>query len=214
MRKIICLVSLSIISFAGNCQQHGSFEQYYYTGAGTSVIVPRLSYQNRHGWFGEVRYNYEEIQTVSFISGKTFSNNQSVAYEIAPYAGVVLGKINGGSLGSNIYIEYEKLFFSFESQYTFSMNKRSQDFFFNWSEAGYNFKNWVYTGLALQLTHPFELKNKWEPGVMFGFTYKSWTLPFYAFSPADNNRNYVIGLNWEWDYKKPRQTNYESLTRH
>ncbi len=45
----------------GKCQQHAGFEQYYYTGAGTSVIVPKLYYQNRRNWFGEVRYNYEEL---------------------------------------------------------------------------------------------------------------------------------------------------------
>ena len=202
MLKSICIISFLVTSLAGRSQEHGSFEQYYYTGGGTSSIVPKLYYQNRHNWFGEMRYNYEELQTVSFIAGKTFSNNKPVSCSLTPYAGLVLGTINGGSLGSNVDIEFKNLFFSSESQYTISVNKRSQDFFFNWSEAGYKFTSLFYSGLALQLTHPFETKSIWEPGLMLGVTYKSWTFPFYAFSPANNNRNYVLGINWEWNYKK------------
>ncbi len=81
-------------------------------------------------------------------------------------------------------------------------------------KAGYKFGDLFYSGLALQLTHPFETQNKWEPGVMLGFTYKSWTFPFYAFSPTNSSRNYVLGINWEWNYKKPNATNHESLARH
>ena len=214
MHKSICTISFLIISLAGNSQEHGSFEQYFYTGGGTSAVVPKINYQNRHGWFGEMRYNYEELQTVSFITGKMFSNDNEFSYAVTPYAGLVLGRMNGGSLGSNIDIGFKNLFFSSESQYTFSVSERSQDFFFNWSEAGYKFGGLFYSGLALQLTHPFETQNEWEPGIMLGFTYKSWTFPFYAFSPTNSNRNYVLGINWEWDYKKPKATNYESHVRH
>ncbi len=202
-------------AFAANCQEHGSFEQYYYARAGAaSVIVPKISYQNRHNWFGEVRYNYEELQTISFNAGKMFSNSKTFSYSLAPYAGLVLGRLNGGSLGSKIDLGFKGLFFSSESQYTFSVNDKTENFFFMWSELGYQLTHLVYSGIALQLTHPFEIKNNWEPGVMVGFTYKSWTFPLYAFSPTNNNRNYVLGINWEWNYKNPKTINYDLLTIH
>lgn len=214
MLRSICVISLLIISLTCKSQEQGSFEQYLYTGGGTSSIVPKLYYQTRHNWFGEVRYNYEELEAISFIAGKTFSNDDAFSYAFSPYAGLVMGSMNGGSLGSNIDFEFRNLFFSSESQYTFSVNERAQDFFFNWSEAGYKFTSLFYSGLALQLTHPFETQNKWEPGLMLGLTYKNWTFPFYAFSPTSANRNYVLGINWEWDYKKPVIKNYESLASH
>ena len=182
----------------GRTQVHGGFEQYYYTGAGVSTIVPRVYYQSRHNWYGEVRYNYEELQTISFIAGKMFSHKKLFSYSITPVAGIVLGKLNGGTLGANINMEYKSLFFSSESQYTFSVEKRAENFFFNWSEFGYQLTSLVYAGLALQVTHPYEIKNNWEPGVMMGLTYKGWTFPLYAFNPASNNRNFVLGINWEW----------------
>ncbi len=214
MHKNIWIISFIIIPLTGNCQEHGSFEQFYYTGAGTSVIVPKLHYQNSKNWFGEVRYNYEELQTVSFNAGKMFSNKKSFSYAVTPYAGLVLGKMNGGTLGSNINLEYGSLFFSSESQYSFSVNEKTENFFYNWSEFGYQFTELVYSGIALQLTHPFEIKNNWEPGIMLGLTYKSWTFPFYAFSPANSNRNYVLGVSWEWDYKNHKIPNNDLLTVH
>ena len=206
------MILFIILPVAGNCQEHASLEQYYYTGRGTSVIVPRVYYQNRNNWFGEVRYNYEELQTVSFNAGKMFSNKKAFSYSLTPYAGIVLGRMNGGTLGSNINIEYRNLFFSSESQYTFSVNERAENFIFNWSELGYQFTGLVYSGIALQLTHPFETKNNWEPGFMLGFTYKNWTFPFYAFNPTNNNRNYVLGINWEWDYENNKTPNHDLHT--
>ncbi len=214
MHKSVSIISLIIISLAGNCQEHANFEQYYYTGAGPSVIVPKVYYQSQHNWVGEVRYNYEELQTISFNAGKMFSNNNTLSYTVTPYAGLILGRMNGGTLGSNINLEYRSLFFSSESQYSFSVNESAENFFFNWSELGYQFTNLVYSGIALQLTHPFEIRNNWEPGFMLGLTYKSWTFPFYAFSPVTDKRNYVLGINWEWNYKNPKTTNRDLLTIH
>ena len=198
MRKSFLMITFIIIYNMAQSQEHGGFEQYYYTGTDVSTIVPRIYYTSPHNWYGEVRYNYEELQTVSFNAGKMFSVEKSLSYTITPFAGIVLGRLNGGTLGTNINIEYKSLFFSSESQYTFSVEKRRENFFFNWSELGYQLTGLVYTGLALQLTHPYEIKNNWEPGVMMGLTYKNWTFPLYAFNPAGNNRNFVLGINWEW----------------
>jgi len=192
----------------GKTQVHGGFEQYYYTGTGVSTIVPKVYYQSRDNWYGEVRYNYEELQTISLIAGKMFSHKKIFSYSVTPVAGIVLGRLNGGTLGANINMKYKSLFFSSESQYTFSVEKRTENFFFNWSEFGYQFTNLVYAGLALQITHPYEIKNNWEPGVMMGLTYKSWTFPLYAFNPASNNRNFVLGINWEWKHVKSERTQF------
>ncbi len=189
------------------CQVHGGFEQYYYTGGGASSIVPRLYYESLNNWFGEIRYNYEELQTVSVNAGKKFSFNKQVNFSITPFAGLVLGRLTGGNAGSNISAEYQNLFFSSESQYTFSLKERSESFFFNWSEMGYQVTKFMYAGMALQFTHPFEIKNNWEPGFMVGIVYKNWTFPLYAFNPVQKNRNYVLGINWEWKYKNDETLN-------
>lgn len=182
----------------GKTQEHGGFEQYYYySGAGGSTIVPRVYYQSKNNWCAEIRYNYEELQTFSFNAGKKFSIKKTLSYSITPFAGIVAGKLNGGSVGANTDMDYKKLFFSSEFQYTFSIQRKIENFFFNWSELGYQLSDRIYAGLALQVTHPYETKNNWQPGVMMGFTYKGWTFPVYAFNPLGKKRNFVLGINWD-----------------
>jgi hypothetical protein len=201
MRRYLTIIFVLLVNIAKS-QAHGGIEQYYYTAAGEPVIVPKVYYESRHHWYGEMRYNYEGFQTVSVNAGKVFSNNRLLSLSVTPFAGVVLGRLNGGTLGSNLKMEYKSLFFSSEPQYTFSLERRLDNFFFNWSELGYELNKIIYTGLALQITRPYKRKNTWEPGAMIGFTYKNWTFPLYAFSPAGNKPNFVLGINWEWKHVK------------
>lgn len=184
-------------------QEKAGMQQYYYTGLGASSIVPKIYYQSSNNWHSEVRYNYEELQTISFNIGKTISVDKRLRLTVTPMAGVVLGQLKGINIGSNIDLEYKKVFVSLESQFTFSIEKKSQNLFFNWSESAYQFLDFLYAGVALQVSHPYEIKNKLQPGVMVGFCYKNWTFPLYAFDPASKARNYVIGIDWDWQHNKP-----------
>lgn len=184
-------------------QDHGGVQQYYYTGNGASGIVPKIYYRSKHNWYEEVRYNYEESKTISLIGGKMFSyHNNNLSYSITPVAGVALGKLNGAIIGTNLETEYKKIFFTAESQYAFSVEKKSGDLFFNWSEFGYQITKAFYGGVALQVTHQYAFKNIWEPGMMVGLIYKNWTVPFYLFNAGGSNMNFVTGLNWDWTREK------------
>jgi hypothetical protein len=183
-------------------QEKGGMEQYYYTGLGAASIVPKLYYQSSNKWRSEVRYNYEEVQTLSFNTGKVITADKRLGLTVTPMAGIVVGGLNGGNIGCNVNLDYKKLFVSSESQFTLSIEQKTQRFFFNWSEAGYQIFDFMFAGIALQVTRPYEIKNKWQPGVMAGFSYKSWSFPLYAFNPASDKRNYVIGVDWEWQGKK------------
>ncbi len=148
-----------------------------------------------------MRYNYEANNTLSINAGKTISLNPVLGLTVTPFVGLVIGDMNGGNLGSNLSLELNSLFFSAESQYTFSVSENNENFFYNWSELGCQFNDYLYAGLALQYTRPYELKNTWEPGLMLGFTLKNWTFPLYAFNPITTTRNFVLGINWEWNAK-------------
>jgi hypothetical protein len=200
MYKCFMILSFAMLYNIGQSQVHGGFQQYYYTGDGASSIVPKIYYQSRKNWYGELRYNYEESQTVSLNAGKMFSNKNLFSYSITPVAGIVLGKLNGITIGTNVEIDYKKLFFSSEFQYTFSIDERAENLFFNWSEYGYQITKPIYAGIALQVTHHYSLKNIWEPGIMIGWIYKSWSFPVYVFNPFWGNRNFVAGINWEWTH--------------
>jgi hypothetical protein len=191
---------LTLTMLFNNCQSqdHGGFQQYYYTGGGSSSIVPKIYYQNRKKWYGELRYNYEAPQTLSLNAGKMFSGKSLFSYSITPIAGIVFGKLNGITAGTSIEVDYKRIYFSSEIQNTFSAEKRSDNLLFSWSELGYEITGAIYGGFALQMTHQTFSGTVWEPGIMMGWLYKSWTFPLYIFNPGGNNRNFVAGINWEW----------------
>lgn len=203
----LCYILVIIQIGALRAQKSAGVEQYYYTGATTSQIVPRIYYQNKVNWIGEVRYNYEAPNTLSLNVGKTFAMDRNSAIKLTPFGGLLAGGMKGGNVGSNISVESNSIFFSAETQYSFSWNEAQENFFYNWSELGYQVGELFYAGLALQYTRPMNLMTVWEPGVMMGLTYKNWTLPLYAFNPTTSSRNFVLGINWEWN-QKMKKANY------
>jgi len=201
MYKCFMILSFAMLHNIGQSQVHGGFQQYYYTGGGPSSVVPKIYYQSRKNWYGEVKYNYETSQTVSMNAGKMFSKKNEISYSFTPVAGIVLGKLNGINTGINIDMDYKKLFYSSEIEYTFSIDKNSANLFLTWSELGYQFSKKIYSGIALQVLKIARQKKAWEPGLMAGWVHDNWTFPVYMFSPFSNGRNYVMGINWQWNYK-------------
>jgi hypothetical protein len=65
----------------------------------------------------------------------------------------------------------------------------------------FDFSSIVYGGLALQQTKPYQQANVFEPGVVGGVSLGNFDIPFYCFSPFGDNKNFVLGINWQWQKK-------------
>jgi hypothetical protein len=79
--------------------------------------------------------------------------------------------------------------------------KRLTNFFFSWSEAGYNISRNFFAGLAIQYTGQQEMKNA-EPGFVAGINFRNISIPVYMFNPFRPGRYFVWGLNYEYRFKK------------
>jgi len=107
------------------------FEQYYYvTHNQVMAPVSVVNYESSKNLYVEARHNYDEINTFSLYLGETFSGKGKIEYSITPMIGALVGKMKGGSLGVNALVEHKTLFFSTQSQYTFSRKEREENFFF------------------------------------------------------------------------------------
>jgi hypothetical protein len=180
-------------------QAAAGFEQMYYMRSGeNAMMAPRAHLTSSGNWYGEARYNYEELQTFSLYGGKTFSRKGDLSYSATPLIGGLLGKMNGGSVGLNMDLDFENVFFSTVSQYSFSLEDRNNKFFYSWTELGYQAMPWLYGGMAVQQTNIIRSAGRLEPGCMLGLSIRNWTVPFYVFNPAGKEMNFVLGFNWEW----------------
>ena len=177
--------------------QEGALEQYFQVQNKEAVyMMPIVHYQSKKNWYTEVRYNYEDQETLSVYAGKVFSRIKKVTYSVAPILGIVTGKFKGGSMGFNLNIEYKKLFVASQSQYTFSMKDKTANFLYSWSEVGYDIASWIYLGAAVQYTQLYQIRHaQVESGVVVGLSMGSWTFPLYSFSPMSDNRYFLLGIN-------------------
>lgn len=207
--KCYVIILVLLICFESNAQSSGAVEQYYYTrtSATAPMMTPIAHITSANNWYGEARYNYDELNTFSLYAGRKFSNAGIVSWEATPLIGGLLGQMTGGSVGMNVGMDYRKLFFTSQSQYSFSIENTSEKFFYNWSELGYEATRWLYAGLALQQTNVYRNTARMEPGCMIGFSIKNWTIPLYAFNTADEQRYFVLGINWQWESRKRTNKN-------
>ena len=182
-------------------QTRGGFESYYYTGySANSAFVPRVYFQSNNNWYGEVRYNYESGQTLSLYAGRTFGNG---SWSLTPMAGVVAGKLRGGSLGANASLTVKHISFSSVLQYTASSRSSDESFFYSWSELGYQLTDHVYAGAVLQQTGLCHDHNSIDPGLQLTVSAGDWRFPVYFFGPQGAQRYWVLGISREWAYGKP-----------
>ena len=195
-------------------QSSATVEQYYYTRTQGSeaMMTPMANFTSANNWYGEARYNFDELNTFSLYAGKKFSGAGLLSWEATPLIGGLMGQMTGGSVGMNFGADYRKLFFASQSQYSFSIENSTDKFFYNWSELGYNATSWLYAGIAVQQTNIYKTIGKLEPGCMVGFSIKNWTIPMYAFNASGDERYFVLGVNWQWEGKKKKSKNEQLLT--
>lgn len=180
-------------------QSKTGIENYTMLSSGEEYVwMPVLHHQGKKGFYAEMRYNYEASRTVSVYAGKSFSNKGAILYSITPMAGFVFGEYTGASAAMNGELEYRKFFFSSQAQYTVNKDDRADNFFFNWSELGYQPVKWFYAGISTQLTQLHKTSLVPEYGLMIGLVIKKITIPVYVFNPLGKKKNYIIGINAEW----------------
>jgi hypothetical protein len=187
-----------------DCRAQSKFgiENYNYWGqSNENVIVPMIHIETKKNWYAEVRYNYEDAQTLSLFGGKTFTGGKSLQYSITPMTGASFGNFTGLSFAANAEVEWKNFYLSSQTQYSIATRINNDNFFFSWSELGYNISDHIFGGLAIQYTRQQEM-NKTEPGFVAGLNFKGVSIPFYVFSPFKPGRYFVLGLNYEYKFKK------------
>jgi hypothetical protein len=197
------IISSTLIQYNLPAQSDWLLETYYYSGKPLSGIVSMLHVETKKGWYTEIRYNYEDVKTISLFTGKTFRGGTDIQYSVTPLLGYSLGTFNGISLGVNAEAAWKDFFVSTQSQYSRSVKDKSENFFFTWSEAGYNICPNFYAGFAIQYTKLTDQSDV-DPGFLAGLNYKNISFPCYIFSPFERDRYFVLGLNYEFCLKKKK----------
>jgi hypothetical protein len=203
MNNILLLILATVMyNHIAVAQAKVGIEHYSYSGMPLSeAIVPVYHVQSGNNWYGELRYNYEDANTLSVYGGKTIDWGSTVQFSITPLLGFSTGQFTGVSLAANSEISWKQFYISSQSQYSKGINKSSASFLFNWSELGYTISPHLFSGFSMQYTRQSG-KTSIEPGVMAGLTFNALSIPFYVFSPFRQGQYFILGINYEYSFKK------------
>ena len=190
-------------------QPSATFQQYFYYVDNVVTIAPIVGYQFSNSLYLEGRYNYEDLNTFSFYAGKTFGNEAALSYSFTPMLGAVVGIYKGASIGANFSLEYKRLYFSSQPQYTLSKAGRENHFFYNWADLSCEIFNGFSLGISTQYTQAFQSPPLLEKGLFMELAYKKWALPVYVFNPQASERYFLVGLTYEWEGKKRKKAEDE-----
>lgn len=204
MKTFYFTVLASAFCTMAHSQSKWMFENYNYIRQPEAAsFVPMLHFETSNNWYGELRYNYEDVKTISLFGGRSFNGGKNIIYTVTPMLGASAGQFTGVTFATNAEIEWKNIFFSAQSQYSKATKASSSSFFFNWSELGYSIGNNAYAGVALQYTKEQEAAYT-EPGLFAGISFKNVSIPFYVFSPFSKGRYFVLGLNIEYSANKKK----------
>jgi hypothetical protein len=212
LRLYIMILSVLVLNNATFSQAEAAVEQYHYAGKGMPyVFMPVAHFRSAGNWYAEARYNYEDMETLSLYLGRSFTGDKRLSYSITPMLGASVGRFKGISTALNVDLEFEQFFFSAQSQYSMATpkGKGSEDFFYSWSEAGFQPLNWLYAGASFQQTYT-SYERLLEPGVLVGFSFNRFSIPIYGFDLFNSSRYFIIGLTVSWQGKKKAGSNKQT----
>ena len=166
--------------------------------------MPVVHYQTKKGLYSELRYNYDDVHTLSLYGGKTITGGKQIEYTLIPMLGFSVGDFRSIAAATKMEFSYRKFFMSAEIQYNHALKNEQSSFFFTWPEAGIDISEFFFAGIAAQYTIEGNTSN-FEPGIIAGINFKNISIPFYIFRPFSSNNYLVIGLNYEYNLKKKKR---------
>jgi hypothetical protein len=204
MKNSIILILFIFTYRPAPAQPHIGFEQYYCTGSTPATTpVTRVFYQGSGREYVEARYNYDTEGSLGISLGRTFSvtikDRKDMSWSVTPTIGVIAGRCQGVSFGTNFTGEYQSWSFSTSIQ---AAPMRTAAYAYSWSELGRSFGNRFYLGAAIQQDCRSGSTCLLSPGITGQLMMGAWTFPVYVFNPVDKRVWLLLGIVREWTLHK------------
>lgn len=151
------------------------------------------------GWLHlEARYNYEALKTGSLWLGYNFTTGEKLELGFTPMVGGIFGNSTGFAPGYTITASYKRIEFYTQGEYFIDSGKRSENFFYNWSELSFAPVDWFRIGFVLDRTKTLGDSIDVRRGPLIGFTYKKIDLSTYWLSPGSTDQTFVFAVTVEF----------------
>jgi hypothetical protein len=140
----------------------------------------------------EARYNYEGLDAGSAWLGYNFGGGETLAWELTPILGGVVGGPTGIAPGFKGSLSWWKLELYAESEYVVDTSNSSDSFAYLWSELSVAPREWFRFGLVAQRTRVYKSERDAQRGLLVGASVKGVDVTGYVFNPDDSKPTFVL----------------------
>jgi hypothetical protein len=146
----------------------------------------------------EARYNYESIGARSAFVGWTFSDGDTVTWELTPLLGGAWGTTQAFVPGFEASVAWKQLDVYIEAEYVRDIHARTDSYLYAWSELGFRPVEWLRAGIAGQRTNIYGGGRDIQRGPFGQLTWDRVTIGGYWFNPGSSEQVFVgmIGVTF------------------
>jgi hypothetical protein len=171
-------------------------EAYYYILPGEKNTTTLMGYADYKAFHSEVRYNYEDLQTVSAFGGYRFNTGHKFKVDVTPILGFAIGNTDGVIPGFLLDLGWKKIDFYSESEYVINFEGKEDNYFYTWSELGINPFDNFRTGLSANRTRLFHSSLDFQRGIFAEYTFKKLTAGIHYFNPFTSDSYVILVLDY------------------
>ena len=163
---------------------------------GSEDRLTPILYADRGPLHLELRYNYEDLETVALFAGWTFSLGEELAADLTPMFGAVAGDTDGVAPGLEADLAWRRLAWYTEAEYLFDLDDSDDDFFYAWSTLTYGVTDWLNAGLVTERSKLVDTDYSLQRGLALEFTRASLGFSLYAYNFGSDDFYAVVGLGY------------------
>ena len=159
----------------------GSLETYGYLMEDDDFVVA-VARADRGRLHLEGRYQYEDLRTISAWAGWSFEAGTLLHLEVVPMAGVLAGQTVGFAPGLEATVSWKSLEWYSEIEYVLDVESTEGDYFYVWSQLGWQAKPWLALGLSGQRTRLYQSEFSIDRGIFAATSVGPVALTAYGFN--------------------------------
>lgn len=161
-------------------------------------LLPTYELNKSHLHLG-VRYNYEDINTLSGWVGYNFMGGKHLAYVITPMIGGLVGRTDAFATGALIQLDFKKLSFYSESEYVLDVVVDGADYsgnyFYTWTDISYALTNWLSAGLSVQNIRLYQTAADIQRGLLVSASVMDVDITGYFYSSLTADPFFILTLS-------------------
>lgn len=206
MKKRIILPILCFLILSGTCfgQETDSEKKWDFKADGNFyflpdefIFLPVFTADKDHLHL-EMRYNYEDLNTLSTWVGFNFYGGNKLEYFITPMLGLVVGNSDGIAPGLETTLTLGSFEFYSESEYFIDFQESESNFVYTWIDLTYSPLDWLWTGISAQRTRLYQSELDLQRGLILGGGFKNLEMTgyWYNIGTEDNFLLFTLSANF------------------